>query len=157
MQAPKKVETGMFKHCGGRINQVIFAARCSSAIRRLTLAAGLVAAAGVSVVAVYGQQGVAEGTPRPIVIPNRSLDTHELKELAEKNERKRNFDAANAARKLQIDDETNRLLILARDLKEKTDKMGSGRLPAQLVREAEVIELLANDVKQKMKLTVTVD
>ncbi len=50
---------------------------------------------------------------RVIVIPNRTLDTHELNELAEKNAKKKKFEAANAERKRVIDDETNKLLILA--------------------------------------------
>ena len=48
-----------------------------------------------------------------IVIPNRTLDTQELNDLAEKNAKKKKFDAANAERKRVIDDETNKLLILA--------------------------------------------
>jgi hypothetical protein len=60
-------------------------------------------------------------------------------------------------RKRVIDDETNKLLILARDLKMKTDNLGSAPLTRTMVREAEVIELLANDVKKKMKLTVSAD
>ncbi len=104
-----------------------------------------------------GQQGAAQVPPKPIVIPNRTLDTHELNDLAEKNARKKNFDAANAERKRVIDDETNKLLILARDLKGKTDNMGNAPLTPMMVREAEVIQFLANDVKEKMKLTVNSD
>lgn len=104
------------------------------------------------------QQGSTNPLPnRPIVIPNRTLDPTELKELADKNVRKKNFEVANEARKRAIEDETNKLLILARDLKAKTDNLGSGPMPPMLVREAEVIELLASDVKEKMKLTVNAD
>ena len=103
------------------------------------------------------QQGAAQVQPRPIVIPNRTLDSHELNELEQRNTKRRNLDAANAARKRVIDDETNKLLILARDLKAKTDNLGNGMLTPTMVREAEVIEILANDVKEKMKLTVSAD
>jgi hypothetical protein len=103
------------------------------------------------------QQGAAQVPPQPIVIPNRTLDTHELNDLAQKNARKKNYDAANAERKRVIDDETNKLLILARDLKTKIDNLGSAPLTATMVREAEVIEMLANDVKEKMKLTINAD
>lgn len=103
------------------------------------------------------QVGAAQGQPRPIVIPNRTLDPHELNDLERKDAKRRNLDAANAARKRVIDDETNRLLILARDLKAKTDRLGTGTLTPTMVREAEVIELLANDVKEEMKLTVNAD
>lgn len=113
---------------------------------------------GVLPVSANCQQGTTNPIPnRPIVIPNRSLDPTEMKELADKNARKKSFDAANEARKRLIGDEANKLLILARDLKQKTDNLGSGPLPPMLVREAEVIELLANDVKEKMKLTVNTD
>jgi len=118
---------------------------------------GCLAVATLPVGAGEGQQGPVSTPPRPIVIPNRTLDSHELNDLAEKNARKRNFDAANEARKRLIDDETNKLLILARDMKARTDELGSGPLPPMLVREAAVIELLANDVKEKMKLTVIAD
>jgi hypothetical protein len=104
-----------------------------------------------------GQQGPAQGVQRPIVIFNRSMDTHEINALQDKSSKKRNFDAANAARKLLIDDETNKLLILAKDLKAKTDNMGNAPLTPTMLREAEVIEFLANDVKEKMKLTVNSD
>lgn len=120
----------------------------------------MLAFAGIVVIpalAAEGQQGAAQVTPKPIVIPDRTLDSHELKDLAEKSERKKNFEAANEARKRAIDDEVNKLVILARDLKARTENPGGAPLPRMLVREAEVIEILANDVKEKMKLTVNVD
>lgn len=85
------------------------------------------------------------------------MDSQELNELAEKSAKTKNFAAANEARKHAIEEETNKLLILAKDLKAKTDNLGSGPLSPTLLREAEVIEILANDVKQKMKLTVNSD
>ena len=102
-------------------------------------------------------QGPTQVQPRPIVIPNRTLDPHELKELELKNSKRRNLDAENAARKRVIDDETNKLLILARDLKAKADRIGSGALTTTMVREAEVIEVLAKDVQEEMKLTVSAE
>jgi hypothetical protein len=121
------------------------------------LAAAFIALACFPASKGNGQQGAAQVPPQPIVIPNRTLDTHELNDLAEKNAKKKNYDAANAERKHIIDDETNKLLILARDLKTKTDNLGSAPLTKTMVREAEVIELLANDVKEKMKLTINAD
>jgi hypothetical protein len=64
------------------------------------------------------------------------------------------FDAANALRQSQIVEETVKLLILARDLKSQMDKVGDQPLPAMLLREAEVIEILARDVQAKMTLTI---
>jgi hypothetical protein len=124
---------------------------------RAPLLAGCFALASFPAFAGSPQQGAAQVQPRPIVIPNRTLDSHELNDLEQRNAKRRNLDAANAERKRVIDDETNKLLILARDLKAKTDSLGSGTLTPTMVREAEVIELLANDVKEKMKLTVIAD
>jgi len=119
---------------------------------------GLILTFGVAAMlatsACKGQQNAPQVPTKPLVVPNRTMDNQELNELAEKNVRKENFEAANVARKQAIEDETNKLLILARDLKAKTDNLGAGPLPPMLVREAAVIELLANDVKEKMKLTV---
>jgi hypothetical protein len=91
------------------------------------------------------------------VIPNRTLDPQEMNDLERKNARRRNLNAANAARKRVIDDETTKLLILARDLKAKTDSLGNGTLTPTMVREAEVIEILAKDVKAEMNLIVSAD
>jgi hypothetical protein len=125
---------------------------------RPTLIAGAFLLLASSTVGRSGQQGTTNPLPnRPIVIPNRTLSPDELKELADKNASRHKFDAANAARKQAIDDETNKLLILARDLKAKTDNMGSDPPSPLMLREAAVIELLANDVKEKMKLTVNPD
>ena len=108
------------------------------------------------------QQGTTNPLPnRPIVIPNRTLSPDEMRNLNEnlndKSLRKRKFDAANTARKKLIDDEAIRLVILALDLKARTDSMGSDAPSSLMLREAAMIEFLANDVKEKMKLTVSPD
>ena len=74
--------------------------------------------------------------------------------LNQQNQKKQNFEAANVERKRQMDDESAKLLLLAKDLKDQTDKLGDRPLPPRAVREAEVIEILARDLKDKMKLTV---
>jgi hypothetical protein len=66
-----------------------------------------------------GQQEAAPAPPKPIVFPNRTLDSYELNDRAEKNARKKNDDVATAERKRVLDEETNKLLIQARDLKTK--------------------------------------
>jgi hypothetical protein len=95
--------------------------------------------------------------PNTILLPeaNRPPDANEQMKMRETKQKKVNFDAANALREEQINDETAKLLILAKDLKAQMDKLGEAPLPARLVREAEVIELLAHDVQTKMTLTVT--
>ena len=69
----------------------------------------------------------------------------------------RTFDAANALRQRQIADESAKLLLLARDLKSEMDLTGNDALPAKLLREIEVIEMLARDVRAKMTLTIGMD
>lgn len=130
--------------------------RLRSLKRQLPLVTASIVLLAVQASAGNGQQ--TNPLPnRPIVIPNRSLDPTELNALAQKNARKRNFDAANTARKHLIDDETNKLLILARDLKTRTDILGNDSPSSLMLREAAMIEFLANDVKEKMKLTVSPD
>ena len=102
------------------------------------------------------QQSPPPLSPKPLIMPeaNPMPDANDVMTMNEKTLKKKNFDAANAERKRQIDDETAKLLILARDLNAKMENSGSGPLPTVVIREAQVIEILANDVKQKMKLTV---
>lgn len=69
-------------------------------------------------------------------------------------QRGQDFDAANALRQRQIDDESTKLLILANDLKQQMDKLGDRPVSGRLLREAKLIELLAHDVQSKMIVTV---
>lgn len=85
---------------------------------------------------------------------NQPPDATTQMKLHQDRTRQQNFDAANALRQSQIADETMKLLILARDLKSQMEKMGGQPLPAHLLREAEVIEILARDVQQRMILVV---
>jgi len=90
----------------------------------------------------------------PIVIPSHPLTAKDREDRADRTVQKKNYSVANAKRKLYIDDETNKMLILARDLKAKIQALGSERPSALMLREAAVIEFLARDIKDKMKLTV---
>jgi hypothetical protein len=81
-------------------------------------------------------------------------DANDKMLMNQAHQRSENFDAANALRERQINDESLKLLILARDLKAQMDKLGDKPVPNRLLREAEVIELLAHDVQTKMTLTV---
>lgn len=85
---------------------------------------------------------------------NRPPDANAQMEMREKNSKKQDFDAINAVRIKQIDDDATKLLILTRDLNAKMSKLGKEPMPPNLVREAEVIEILAHDVQTKMMLTV---
>jgi hypothetical protein len=94
--------------------------------------------------------------PHPNLPPeaNRLPDANDQMRMNQQQVTRKNFDAMNAMREQQISDDTVKLLILAKDLKSQMDKLGDNPLPGRLVREAEVIELLARDVQKKMTLTV---
>ncbi|MDE3187697.1 MAG: hypothetical protein KGM96_09270 [Acidobacteriota bacterium] len=104
----------------------------------------------------YGTQQIS-GPPRPtsIIQPaaNHPPDANDQMLMQEHQLKKQQFEVVNAERKRELDTESANLLILAKDLNAQVLKLGSKPLPARLVREAEVIELLAHDVQTKMKLT----
>jgi hypothetical protein len=120
---------------------------------------------GVSGAALASAQSTGDPTPNAlelgprcptcsIVIPARPLSPKDREDRDDRNIQKRNYNVANAARKRFIDDETGKMLILARDLKTKVDSLGKDRPSPIMQREAAVIEFLAKDIKEKMKLTV---
>lgn len=107
--------------------------------------------------------GIGQNTPsmpsRPKVTllspdANRPPDANAQMEMRQKTAKKQDFDTVNAMRIKQINDDATKLLILTRDLNEKMSKLGKEPMPPNLVREAEVIEILAHDVQTKMTLTV---
>ena len=117
----------------------------------------LVIAAGMTILVPGGWSQTSQPDhPHGIILPeaNHLPDVNDQMKLHEQNTKKQNFEAANAERKRELDDASTKLLILARDLKQQTDNMGTSPLTRKAVREAEVIEMLARDVKEKMKLTV---
>jgi hypothetical protein len=136
--------------------------RSCDEIRRLLIALCYVVTAAVLLICsssmiATGQNSIsAPPHPHTVLLPeaNRPPDKNEQMKMNQAQQKKENFDAANALREKQIDDETVKLLILAKDLKLQMDKLGDNPLPNKLVREAEVIELLAHDVQTKMTLTV---
>jgi hypothetical protein len=112
---------------------------------------------GSPAVKVDGQSAASAPPPRPsLLIPeaNRLPDANDQMKLHQIHQKKESFDAANSLRQQQIGDETVKLLILAKDLKEQMDLLGDKPPTERLLREAEVIELLAHDVQSKMTLTV---
>jgi hypothetical protein len=123
---------------------------------RLRVSAGFAIGVVLSGLIASSQQGPPPLTPHPILLPeaNHMPDVNDQMKLHQQNAKKQNFDAANAERKKQLDDEATKLLILARDLKSQTDSIDASPLTHKALKEAEVIEILARDVKEKMKLTV---
>ena len=74
--------------------------------------------------------------------------------MREQQAKKQNFEAVNAERTKIIADESALLLKLATDLKTEVDKTNEDTLSLNVIRKAEMVEKLAHDVKEKMKLTV---
>ena len=85
---------------------------------------------------------------------NQPPDANQRMLMHEQQAQKRNFEAANTQRKKIIADESALLLKLATDLKTEMDKTDNDTLSLVVVRKAELIEKLAQDVKEKMRLTV---
>ena len=68
--------------------------------------------------------------------------------------RQQDFSRINAVRLQQIGDASDKLLALAMDLRSRMAKAGNESPPSLVIREAEIIERLAQEVQQKMTLTV---
>lgn len=111
--------------------------------------------------------GAGQNSPPPPSQPKRDSllmpaannlpDVNDQMLMRQQTQGQANFDAINAKRCKQIGDEAQKLLILANDLKEKLRLLEGKPVPAQLLRETAVIELLAHDIQTKMTLTVAKD
>lgn len=102
-------------------------------------------------------QNTNQAPPHPILLPqaNHLPDINDQMKMNSAQRKRQNFDATNALRQHQINDDATKLLILTRDLKAQMGKIGDNPLPDRLLREAEAIELLAHDVQAKMTLSVS--
>lgn len=68
--------------------------------------------------------------------------------------KQQSIEAANAARKKQLTEDSAKLLALAVALKADVDKTSKDMLSLSVIRKADEIEKLAHNVKEKMKVTV---
>ena len=84
----------------------------------------------------------------------RVPDANAQNDINTQQTQQQSFEAANAERKKQIADDTEKLLKLATDLKAEVDKTNKDTLSLGVIRKADEIEKLAHIVKEKMKLTV---
>jgi len=100
-----------------------------------------------------GQQPRESKTPEIDSQSNPLPDANQQMLMRQQQARKQSFEAVNAERKKIIADESTMLLKLATDLKTEVDKTDKDTLSLSVIRKAEVIEKLARDVKEKMKLT----
>jgi hypothetical protein len=96
----------------------------------------------------------SQGVPIPENSANPVPDANQQMLMHEQQAKKQNFEAVNAERKKIIAEESALLLKLATDLKTEVDKTNKDQLSLTVIRKAEIIEKLAHDVKEKMKITV---
>ena len=122
---------------------------------------GLVcAAAVVALIGAGAPQTPSGGDPyRPLVQPiaNPTPDKNDQMLMRERAKKKQDFEAANAERKKQLENDTKKLLELAISLKTEVDKTNKDTLSISVIRKAEAIEKLAHDVRKKMNLTMGAD
>jgi ribosomal protein L9 len=111
-------------------------------------AAMALAVVGLAAVASHGQ---FPKYPPAIV---RAPDVNAQNDINEQNNKQQKFEAANAERKRQINDDSAKLFKLATELKAEVDKTDKDTLSIGVIRKADAIEKLAHDLKEKMKLTV---
>ena len=101
-------------------------------------------------------EGQAQRDPGFRYLPSitRVPDANAQNDINTQQTQQQSFEAANAERKKQIADDTEKLLKLATDLKAEVDKTNKDTLSLGVIRKADEIEKLAHIVKEKMKLTV---
>jgi hypothetical protein len=90
------------------------------------------------------------GIPR---IANEPPDANAIMMMQQRKHRDLQFDAANAERKRRLNEEATMLLRLAGEVKQEVDRNDPAFMRFTY-RKTELIERLARDVQEKMKLTV---
>jgi len=98
------------------------------------------------------------GRPHSAVFPNHQANTlpdaNQLMLMHQQQGNKQNIEAVNAERRKVIADESAMLLKLATDLKAEVDKSNKDTLSLTVIRRADMVEKLAHDMKEKMKLSI---
>jgi hypothetical protein len=89
--------------------------------------------------------------PTPI---NQPPDVNTQMEMHDQHGKQQSFAAANAERRRQISQDSEKLLRLAADLNADVSRKISCPLPPNLIRKIDELEKLAHIVKEKMKLSV---
>jgi len=103
------------------------------------------------------QAPVSQPPPKHTILDpaaNRPPDANDIMLLREQQVKRKNFDAANLERKRQLNEDSALLLKLVSELNTEIGKATNESVSPELMRKIEVIERLAHNVQQKMKLTV---
>jgi hypothetical protein len=111
---------------------------------------GLVALAIAGSLLTLGSQQSSIHPPAITTPP----DANSQMQMRETQSKRQNFDSVNTERKRQLADDALKLLKVATERKDEVDRTGGETLSVDEIRKAELIEKLANGVKEKMKLTV---
>jgi hypothetical protein len=127
----------------------------STRLKLLRATVCLVSLATLATTYEYSQQQPETGS-NSVLLPavNRPPDANAQMAMHDQQSKKQSFDAANAERKRQLNEDSARLLKMAADLKIEVDKTSKDTLSLAVIRKADEIERLARSVKEKMKLTV---
>jgi hypothetical protein len=88
-------------------------------------------------------------------LANRTADANRIMEDSMKSkENQKRLAELNLQRKKEMSEDTDKLLVLANELKTVADKVNKDPISMESVRKAEAIAKLARDVREKMKATV---
>ena len=136
------------------------ASRRSAAIHERAWVAQLVLPgvllSGMLALVAFAQNQPPLHPEKPIILPeaSRPPDANEQMKMREAQNRKTNFDAANAERLKQMVQASEMLETMAIALKAEVDSSLSSAPSPQVLHKAETIEKLAHIVKERMKMTV---
>jgi len=97
---------------------------------------------------------MGQGYPPVNSSANQPPDANQVMLMHQQQTKNQNTEAVNAERRKLIADESALLLKLANDLKAEVDKTNKDTLSLAVIRKADVIEKLARDLKEKMKVSV---
>lgn len=124
----------------------------------LAVLAALPYAAGVSQTSTNASGNPVHdysGFPPISPLANRTADANRIMEDSMQTpESRKRLAQLNLLRQKQMTDDTQKLVILAIQLKAETDKTSREKLSVAQLRRAELIEKLARNVSEKMKATV---
>lgn len=111
---------------------------------------------GMLAAVAFPQNQTPPHPEKSIILPeaNRPPDANEQMKMREAQNKKTNFDAANAERLKQMVQASQMLETMAIALKAEVDKSHSSTPSPQVIQKAETIEKLAHIVKERMKMTV---
>jgi len=114
---------------------------------RIGIAVGLLS---LAIVPPVGRALLQSGPRNLPEFLNRLPDANDEEKMRQQKQNQQDFEAANAARKKQVSEQTTKLLKLATDLKEEVDKTNKNTLSINTIQKAKTIKKLAHNIKSKL-------